>query len=37
MIINAGIKTVYYTDGYDDALTLDMFEQSGVNLVQLEI
>jgi dCMP deaminase len=37
MIVNAGIKTVYYQDGYDDALTLDMFEQAGVNLVQLEI
>ncbi len=37
MIVNAGIKTVYYQDGYDDALTLDMFEQAGINLVQLKI
>lgn len=37
MIINAGIKTVYYKDGYDDQLTLDMFNDAEVNLVRLEI
>ncbi|MCK5164190.1 MAG: cytidine deaminase, partial [Desulfobacula sp.] len=37
MIINAGIKTVYYKDGYDDPLTLDMFDKAQVELVQLEI
>lgn len=37
MIINAGIKTVYYTDGYDDSLTLEMFDKAGVDLVRLEI
>ncbi|MFH2061111.1 MAG: cytidine/deoxycytidylate deaminase family protein [Pseudomonadota bacterium] len=37
MIVNAGIKSVYYLDGYDDALTLDMFEQAGVNLVKLKL
>lgn len=37
MIVNAGIKSVYYLEGYDDALTLDMFEQAGVTLVQLEL
>lgn len=37
MIINAGIKTVYYADGYDDALTLDMFDKAGVRLVRLKI
>ncbi len=37
MIINAGIRTVYYKDGYDDALTLDMFDKAGVELIQLEI
>ena len=35
MIINAGIKTVYYNDGYDDGLTLEMFDSAGVRLVQL--
>lgn len=37
MIINAGIKKVYYTDGYDDELTLDMFDKAGVRLVQLDL
>lgn len=37
MIINAGIKTVYYKDGYDDRLTLDMFNDAEVELVRLDI
>lgn len=37
MIINAGIKKVYYKDGYDDPLTLEMFGQAKVELVQLAI
>jgi dCMP deaminase len=37
MIINAGIKTIYYRDGYDDPLALEMFDQAKVNLVRLEI
>jgi len=35
MIINAGIKTVYFKDGYDDPLSLEMFDQAKVELVQL--
>lgn len=35
MIINAGIKKVYYRDGYDDPLSLEMFDQANVDLVQL--
>ena len=35
MIINAGIKTVYFKDGYDDPLSLEMFDQAKVGLVQL--
>ena len=35
MIINAGIKIVYYRDGYDDSLSLDMFDKAKVELVQL--
>ncbi len=35
MIINAGIKSVYYTDGYHDPLTLDMFDKAKVELVQI--
>ncbi len=36
MIINAGIKTVYYKDGYDDTLTLEMFDQAKVKLIQID-
>ncbi len=36
MIINAGIKTVYYKDGYDDTLTLEMFDQAKVELIQID-
>jgi dCMP deaminase len=37
MIINAGIKRVYYKDGYNDPLTLDMFDKAQVELIRLEI
>ncbi len=37
IIINAGIKIIYYKDGYDDPLSLDMFEKAKVELVYLEI
>ena len=36
MIINAGIQKVYFRDGYDDPLALEMFDQAGVSLVRLE-
>lgn len=36
MIINAGIKNVYYLDGYADELSLEMFKEAGVELVSLE-
>jgi dCMP deaminase len=36
MIINAGIKIVYYKDAYDDPLSLDMFEKAKVELVCLD-
>ncbi len=36
MIINAGIKTVFYKNGYNDTLTLDMFDKAGVELIRLE-
>jgi len=35
MIINAGIKRVYFKEGYDDCLSLEMFAQAKVDLVQL--
>ncbi|NOX35245.1 MAG: dCMP deaminase family protein [Deltaproteobacteria bacterium] len=37
MIINAGIRIVYYKDGYDDPLALDMFDKARVELVRLEL
>jgi dCMP deaminase len=37
MIINAGIRTVYYKDGYDDPLALDMFNQAKLELIQIKI
>jgi dCMP deaminase len=36
MIINAGIQKIYYRSGYADPLALEMIEESGVKLVQLE-
>ena len=35
MIINAGIRMVYYQSGYSDPLALEMIEESGVELVHL--
>lgn len=37
MIINAGIRAVYYQDGYDDPMTVQMFDQAGVELIKLGI
>lgn len=34
MIINAGIRTIYYEDGYDDPLADDMLEEAGIRLVR---
>ena len=35
MIINAGIRKIYYRSGYADPLALEMIEESGVELVHL--
>ncbi len=35
MIINAGIKKIYYEEGYDDALSEQLFSEAGVELVRL--
>lgn len=35
MIINAGIKTVFYLEGYPDDLTKTFFAEAGIPLVQL--
>jgi len=36
MIINAGITKVYFKEGYDDPLSLEMFAQAGVELIRLD-
>jgi dCMP deaminase len=36
MIINAGIKCVYFREGYHDPMTVHMFDAAGVELVQLD-
>lgn len=36
MIINAGIRTVYFQEGYDDPMTVQMFDEAGVELIHLD-
>lgn len=36
MLVNAGIKTVYYKDGYNDELATQMFEQGNIELIQIK-
>ncbi len=36
MIINAGIKSVFYLDEYPDSLALELLDESGVGLVRLD-
>jgi dCMP deaminase len=36
MIINAGIKKIYYEEGYDDALSDQLFGEAGLDLVRLQ-
>ncbi len=37
MLINAGIEKVYFKDGYNDPLALEMFEQAGIALIQPDL
>ena len=36
MIINAGIRKIYYDSGYADALSQDMLAESGIDLIKLD-
>ena len=36
MIINAGIKKIYYQTGYADKMSQDMLEEAGVEVVKYE-
>jgi deoxycytidylate deaminase len=35
MLINAGIRRVYFAEGYEDALADDLARQAGMELIQL--
>jgi dCMP deaminase len=34
MIINAGIKKIYYQDGYADSMSEEMFQEAGVEVIR---
>jgi dCMP deaminase len=36
MLINAGIQKIYYEEGYDDALSDQMFAEAGVEVARLK-
>ncbi len=36
MIINAGIETIYYRDGYADSMSMEMLNEAGIDLIKLE-
>lgn len=36
MLINAGIRTIYYQEGYSDDLSDQMLEEAGIQLVRLQ-
>lgn len=35
MIINAGIKNIYYQDGYTDSMSLEMLKEAGIQTVKI--
>jgi dCMP deaminase len=37
MLINAGIRKIYYDEGYDDALSDQMLAEAGVEVVRMKI
>jgi dCMP deaminase len=36
MIINAGIKQIYYHSGYADAMAKEMLMEAGIDLIQFD-
>lgn len=36
MIINAGIKVIYYRNRYLDSMSLEMFQEAGIEAINLE-
>ena len=37
LLINAGVKEIYYSEGYDDPFTMNLLTSSGVRCEKLEI
>jgi dCMP deaminase len=37
MIINSGIREIFYLDGYDDVLSEQLFEEAGIHIERLEL
>ncbi len=37
MLINAGIKNIYYKDGYPDKLSVEMLEETDINFSRLPV
>jgi len=33
MIINAGIKKIYYRDGYEDLMSTEMLAEAGIEVI----
>ena len=36
MIINAGLKKIYYQSGYADDMSIEMFEEAGVEIIKID-
>lgn len=36
MLINAGIREIYYVEGYDDSMSDTMFAQAGIALIRIK-
>ena len=36
MIINAGIKKIYYQSGYADSLAMELIEEAGIEVMQID-
>ncbi len=36
MLINAGVHTIYYSEGYSDEMSMDMLREADMQLVQLD-
>ncbi len=37
MLINAGVTTIYYSEGYADEMSMEMLEEAGMKLVQVDM